>query len=156
MWIDKDLEPVVSFTFKGAGADWVTAQRHTNECVPRAVALLSVHTMGPFIAASWAAMAPASAVGESGPCGGKDQDLKRLYLLSSYMTLSEFWTCFGLTLPICKVAIMLVPSLRVIVKIQWGHQYKNIWKGVMQMPVTFSDGSLSACLLHMGLLAFGG
>lgn len=35
MWIDKDGEPMVSFTFKGAEAGWVTAKRHTNECVPR-------------------------------------------------------------------------------------------------------------------------
>lgn len=52
MWIDKGLDPVVPFTFKGAGAGWVTAQRHTNECVPRAISLLSTHTMGPFVALS--------------------------------------------------------------------------------------------------------
>ena len=104
------------FTFKGAGAGWVTAQRHTNECVPRAISLLSTHTMSPFIALSWAATA--DAVCESGVCKGKDEDLKRLYLLNSCATLSEFWTLFGLTLPICQVAVMLAPALRVVMKIK--------------------------------------
>lgn len=53
---------MVSFTFKGAEAGWVTAQRHTNECVPRVFTLLSTHTMWPFIALSCASVAPASAV----------------------------------------------------------------------------------------------
>ena len=71
---------------------------------------------GPFIALSWAATA--DAVSESGVCKGKDEDLKRLYLLNSYATLSEFWTFFGLTLPICQVAVMLAPTLRVVMKIK--------------------------------------
>lgn len=53
---------MVSFTFKGAEAGWVTAQRHTNECVPRVFTLLSTHTMWPFIALSCASVAPASSV----------------------------------------------------------------------------------------------
>lgn len=76
------------FTFKGAGVGWVTAQRQTNDCVPRAISLLNTHTMGPFVALSWAAKA--DAVSEVGVCKGKDEDLKRLYLLNSYATLNEF------------------------------------------------------------------
>lgn len=45
MWIDKDREPMVSFTFKGTEGGWATAKRHTNECVPRVIVLLSTHTM---------------------------------------------------------------------------------------------------------------
>lgn len=45
MWIDKDWEPMVSFTFKGAEGVWAAAKRHTNECVPRVIILLSAHTM---------------------------------------------------------------------------------------------------------------
>lgn len=52
MWIDKDGEPMVSFRFKGAEAGWATAKRHTNECVPGVIVLLSTHTMWPFIARS--------------------------------------------------------------------------------------------------------
>lgn len=88
-WIDKDLEPVVSFTFKDAKAGWVPAQRCTNECVPRVIALLITHTMWPFIALL-TSTAWGSAVSESVLCGRKDQDLKGLYFLASYMTLSAF------------------------------------------------------------------
>lgn len=52
MWIDKDGEPMMSFRFKGAEAGWATAKRHTNECVPGVIVLLSTHTMWPFIARS--------------------------------------------------------------------------------------------------------
>lgn len=52
------------FHVKGAEAAWVAAQKHTNECVPRVVALLSPHTMWPFIALASASSAPASAVSE--------------------------------------------------------------------------------------------
>lgn len=45
LWIDRDWEPMVSSTFKGAEGGWATAKRHTNECVPRVIILLSTHTM---------------------------------------------------------------------------------------------------------------
>lgn len=77
--MDKDLDPVVSFTFKGAEFSWATAQRHTTECVARVIALLSTHTMWPFRALSCASVSHGSAVSESVLCGGKDWDLKRLY-----------------------------------------------------------------------------
>lgn len=80
----------MSFAFKGAEAGWVTAQRCTNEYVPRVVALPSTYTMRPFIACSCVSMVHGSAVSESVLCGGKDQDLKGLYLLAGCVTLSEF------------------------------------------------------------------
>lgn len=58
---------MVSFLLKGVEAGWVTAKRHTNECVPRALVLLSTHTMVPFIALSLscASVAQASTLGKS-------------------------------------------------------------------------------------------
>lgn len=78
----------MSFAFKGAEAGWVTAQRCTNECVPRVVVLLSIYTMYSFIALSCVSMAHGSAVSESVLCGGKDQDLKGPYLLAGRVTLN--------------------------------------------------------------------
>lgn len=99
---------MVSFTFKGAEAGWVTAQRHTNECVPRVFTLLCTHTMWPFIALSCALWLLHHL---SVPGGGEDQDLKRLYLLTTCLTLSEFWNFFDLSFFIGKVGTMLVPFL---------------------------------------------
>lgn len=56
-------------------------------------------------------MAYASAVSESVLFGGKDLDLKGLYLLTSSVTLGEFWNDFGFSFPICKVEVMLAPFL---------------------------------------------
>lgn len=102
---------MVSFTFKGAEVTGVAAQRHMNEHVPRVFALLCTHTMGPFIALACAAMSHESAVSESVLDGGKDQGLQELCLLTSWVTLSESWNCFGLSIPVCKVGIMLTPCL---------------------------------------------
>lgn len=94
---------MMPFMFRGAEAGWVIAKRHTNECVPRVMALLSAHTMRPFIALSSALMALASAIPKSAQCGGKHQTLQRGFsLLTSRMTWRKFWNHFGLSVPFVR------------------------------------------------------
>jgi hypothetical protein len=140
MWVDKDLEPTVSFTFKGAEAGWMTAKRHTNECVPRVIILLSTHTMWPFIALSSASMAHATALGESVSTVWWVRT--RLWVWDSSLAmwpwvLELFWS----QLP------HLYGSLhhRVIVKIQWSGKCENIYKNMVQMSGIFS--MVSPCLV---------
>lgn len=148
MWLDKTWKPWCLSRSKVLGlVGWLPKDTQMNVS-PGATALLHPHTMWPFIALSCASMSHASAVSESALCGGNNWELKGLDLLTSSMTLSEFWNCFGLSIPICKVGM----TLALYPMESWSSNEIITMKTSEEMwcPCQwFSDGSLSAWLLHV-------
>lgn len=104
LWIDKDLEPMVSFTFKGAEAGWMTAKRHKWMCPQGHRSTEYTYNVTIYSSLPWFSQWVSTVSGE-GP--GLEEGLYRL---------CDWWPwvssgMIGLSFPICKGRIMLATYL---------------------------------------------